>query len=147
MRELTPEEELFIAETLEARESAPVAVKKKTLHRRRKSRFLSFFRARNFTLLFMTIGISLAGMFMLQMFQLETTLGKERMDWIVKKGVDPALLQLAEQLGMQSLLELITLYQNRWVITAGILTVAVVLSALAYFIETLVKYFKDKKQS
>lgn len=140
MRELTPEEQQFIQDNMELKDKPSPDRQRAARRSRSRKRLYSIFRARNFAVFFLATGVFTAGLFMMQMFQIESMIGKDNLNSLLSQGLDPAVSKLAEQVGAGSLIQTLTIYANRWYITAGILTLAVLLTLMAYVIESLFFY-------
>lgn len=150
-RKLREEEKRFIEEAKAYRLSVPTDVAKENSRKNRKANFSrkmrSIFRARNFAIFFMSISIIVASVFLFNMLQWQSVLGSENLAWVLQNSSNPEVTSIVQEMGMSQLLDLLSIYQNRWFILAGIITAGIVLSALSYIIEITLDIIRDKKES
>lgn len=153
MRELTENEKMFVENALIESESydiveddegeARVALKNK----KRFVRLPFFLRAPFWATLFLVLPLPVVALFMYGIYRAESIIGKDNLDSLSKKGFSPDAVSQLNAVGFGDVQTILSLYENRGLIIAGLFTFGVVSAAVIMLLSYVIKFFVQRRQN
>lgn len=149
MREISPEEEAFILEALENRESysTSASASKITPKRKRHKKRRFYQKVSTWAALIMLIPAILSTLFILNMMRIESIIGNDAIKVLTSDQLPEDFKEQAAAGGMEWIPQYVELYKNKELIVGGMFTVAILIVMIMFFIEAVVRYYRIRKEN
>ena len=148
MRELSQEEEAFIAQTLSQRESVditPLGKKKAKRKNKKQKRFWS--KLSFWTIFILAIPTVLSAVFIINLIRIQELLGNDVVKLITSDQMPSDFPDKARAEGFDWLPQYVQFYNHKEAIVAGMFTVAIVIIIIMFVIDAIIKHSRLKKRN